>query len=245
MLKLVIAGIGMSWILAAEGPVQPVQVTKTERVDFPSGGTIQLKNSTGTLTVEGWDQPTVEITTIKSTKAAYSIQRRDKAAHDLDNVRVTTERHGDEVDIVTAYPRHRAILFPHPFARITDFELEYLIKVPRSARLIAHHDQGDVNVEALTGDIEATVVKGQITLHLPEDSQYLTDAKVDVGNVNSDFPGQEQRRSWFIGHQLVNGESSGTHKLKLHVEYGDIVILKIRVPKSPEPFRPVLNPKGS
>ena len=70
--KLLLIGIGASSLLVADdAPIVQVQVSHTERMDFPSGGVLRMKKSTGDLTVEGWDCPDVEITTIKSTKSYH------------------------------------------------------------------------------------------------------------------------------------------------------------------------------
>lgn len=69
-------------------------------------------------------------------------------------------------------------------------------------------------------------------------------AKSNVGNVYSDFPGREKRRFWLIGHRILNENSPATHTLNLRVGCGDIVILKTRVPKLPEPLTPAPKPDG-
>jgi hypothetical protein len=130
-----------------------------------------LANSIGVVTVEGWDQPAVEITTIKSTKKEYDSREREKAPHELDTVRIATERHGDELVITTDFPRHRGLPPPSPLGGGTSFNLEYAIKAPRSARLIVDHDVGEVNVDNILGDIPITALQRQITLHLPEERQ--------------------------------------------------------------------------
>src|ERR1700722_16860300 len=65
-------------------PKQKIEVSKTERVDFPSGGTLRFRNSVGVLTVEAWDRPEVEITTIKSTKSEFDARDRESGTHELD-----------------------------------------------------------------------------------------------------------------------------------------------------------------
>lgn len=63
---LALIGLGISCMVLADDESQHfVQVTKTERLDFPSGGLLRLKNSIGQVTVEGWDRPDVELTTTK------------------------------------------------------------------------------------------------------------------------------------------------------------------------------------
>jgi hypothetical protein len=223
-------------LLAANEPKEKVQVSKTERLDFPAGSTLRLRNAVGVLTVEGWDRPDVEITTIKSSKVAYGLSEREKAAHGLDRVRVANERHGDELVITTDFPRHRRFPPPNPVGGATNFDLEYRIQLPSSARLVVDHDVGEVNVYNLTGNIDVTLLQGEIMLHLPEDGKYAINAKSDVGSVKSDFPGKEKRRKlWPLGHSVQNEGSSSEHTLHLRVGFGDIIILKTRVPKLPEP----------
>src|SRR5579863_4710984 len=82
------AGVRALLLLAAAGLLVADDVTKTERLDFPSGGTLHLKNSIGELTVEGWDQAGIEITTIKSPRNPMA---------QLDRVQVKAERQKDEV----------------------------------------------------------------------------------------------------------------------------------------------------
>jgi hypothetical protein len=219
---------GISCLLAAAEPKQKVQVEHTERADFPSGGLLRLKNSAGEVSVEGWDRPDVEITTIKSIYAS----NREKASRDLDKVRISVERHGDELVITTDSP---GLPLASPSRRATS--LEYYIKAPMNARLAANHDTGEVHVDNLTSDIQVTVLNGGITLRLPQEGQYNIDARSDLGDVNSGFPGHKKCRPWLLGHQFVQG-TPAAHKLYLRVGYGDITILKIQKPSTLGPLTP-------
>ncbi len=58
-----------------------------QHIEFPAGGTLHVKNSSGELDVEGWDQPGVEISSLES-------------------VHATIERHGNELDITSVHPKH-------------------------------------------------------------------------------------------------------------------------------------------
>jgi putative adhesin len=217
-------------LLAADQPKQKVEVSKTEHMDFPAGGTIRLTNSIGVVTAEAWDQPGVEITTIKSTQGEYAASERERATHQLDKVRIAAERRGEELVITTTFPRYRIFPLTYPLAGDANLNVEYRIKAPSTARLIVKHDVGEVNVDGLTGDMNLTVLQGQIMLHLPEKGPYDIHAKSDSGNVNSDFPGQK-KRTWWLSQSAANEDSPAAHKLNLKVVFGDIVILKTRVPK--------------
>ena len=242
---LVAIGLGTCClVLAADEPKQRVQVSKTEHFDFPSGGVLRFKHSVGVLTVEAWDQPGVEITTIKTTKAEFDASGRAKGTQQLERIKVATERHGDELVVTTDFPPHRPFRLPYPLSGNTGFDLEYRIKAPANARIVADHSLGQVNVDGLVGDIQVSLAQGEILVHLPEDQKYNINAKSSFGSVNSDFSEPEKRNRWPLGHRSVDENSAAPHKLNLKVGFGDIVILKIRVPKFPEPMTPAPKAEG-
>ena len=202
------------------------QVTKTEHFNFPPGGVLHVANSTDELTIEGWDCPDAEITTIKS-KKIYATKEQETA--DLDRIQITAQQRGNELVVTTDFPRYDVFPPPLPFRGGRHFELEYHIHVPRSASVIVDHDAGEVHIDNIAGDIRVKVQKGQINLRLPEDNSYTIDAKADIGNVYSDFPGRWHRRIWPLGARYEQA-SAGSHKLYLRSGFGDIAILKIRRP---------------
>ena len=134
-----------------KGPKQSFEVTNTERVPFAPGGTIRLNNSYGYLTVEGWDEPEVEITVTKSTDRFYEPSRQQAAAQALEQVRVVTERRSDkELAISTMIPGQPS-LSPKCEAR-----RHGRVQDPCAARLAAGSPprHGYVWVSDVTGDIE-------------------------------------------------------------------------------------------
>lgn len=227
-----------------KAPKEKARVSKTERIDFPPGGTLRFTNSVGVLTVEAWDRPDVEMTTIKSSKVELDARGREKATHDLEKVTVAAERHGDGLVVATAFPAHRPFRLPYPLSGEPNFDMEYQIKAPANARIVVEHTLGDVNIDGLAGDIQVKVAQGEILLHLPQEEKYTIDAKSDFGSVNSDFSELEKRTGWLLGHKSVDEDAAAPHKLNLKVGFGDIVILKIRVPKSPEPTAEAPKPAG-
>jgi hypothetical protein len=252
MVRAALIGLGMCCVLRADdraGPSGPqpapqkVEVTDTQRSDFPSGGTLHLKNSTGELTIESWDQPGLEMTTIKSSKVAVEGHEREKAVKLLDRVKITTERKGDEMTISTDFPKHGKVA--RPFVGKTDFDLEYRIKVPRNARLTIQHDMGEVHIDDIGGELHATDHMGLITVRVP-DGQYAIDARSKLGAVESDFPGNEQRKNFF-GHAFLSGavaerpsasDPAAAQKMFLRIGYGDIIIERLHQPPPPAPGVP-------
>ncbi len=199
-------------------PKPKVEVRATEHFDLPAGGTIRLNHSVGELDIVGWDQPGVEVATVKW-------KRSDRVnATVLDRVRVTSERKGDDLVITSEYPRHKVI--PG-----TDFDLEYHIKAPRNAKLVIDHDDGEINLDGMTGDVHATNHCGDIALRLP-DGAYAIDAKSKIGAVTSDFPGDPRSRHW-LGEEFDHQNAPPAANLYLRIGFGDIILLKIRRPEPP------------
>ena len=237
-LRIAALACGMTCLLRADDPVrQKVQVTSTQRLELAPGGTVKLKNSAGEVSVEGWDQPGVEITTVKSTRTEYSSAESAKATHDLDGVKIAAERANGEVVIATNYARRRRLPFALLAGHATNIDLNYRIKVPRDAHVMVDHEIGDVHFSDVTGDIRATTHQGAITLRLPPGGQYELDAKTKIGSITSDFPGSTQRRFWLFGRSFLH-EAKAPHKLYLRTGVGDIVILESRMPQPPAALRP-------
>jgi hypothetical protein len=224
---------------ADDEPKSRAQVTNTDRVDFPTGGVLRIDNSIGEVTVQGWDRPEVEVTTIKSTKAFYDSQAREKATKDLSKVQIKTERRGDEIVVRTDFPKY-AFFPPNPLPiGHANFDVEYRISAPRQARLVIDHHNGEVHVDDVASDIRVTVLTGSITLRLPEENQYSIDAKADIGGIVSDVPGQIRRRLALVGFRLNATPSQAAHSLHLRIGFGDIAIVKIR--KRPYALEPSQN----
>jgi hypothetical protein len=211
-------------VLAAAFLLPLCAQTSTQTLDFPTAGTLRFDKSIGELTIEGWDQPRVEITTIKSIKTGE--EPKDGAAW-LNRVSVTAERRGNEVVVQTAFPK-RFVLIRPVHGGMTPVELEYRVKAPREAMLQIDHQSGEIHIQNMTGAVRATDGRGQITILVPEDASYIIDARTRIGAVDSDFPGTERRKLKF-GHAWTGQTASG-RKLDLRIGFGDITILKVQTP---------------
>jgi hypothetical protein len=210
-------------LLPADESVQrPGQVSSTERVSFAPGGTIRFNNSFGDLYVEGWDQPQVEMTLIKSFQ---NYDPPKNAAEHLERVRFTTEHpSANELAIGTAIPSRS--FFRHPFGGKRDVTVRYELRVPRDSHLIVHHGGGNILIGNVTGGIEATNREGDIVLMLPSPGPYSIDAKSKMGTVASDFAGKAHVR-YFIGERFVGADANSTHRIFLRVGFGGIIIKEV------------------
>jgi hypothetical protein len=219
---------------AEEGPKQSFEVTSTERVNFPPGGTISLNNSYGHLTVEGWDEPEVEIIVTKSTSGFYPPEGKAKAEQNFEQVRVAAERRSDkELEISTTLPaRHgfptsilpsRRIVVTMPKTSKRGVTVEYTVHVPRDSRVVVHQDNGYVWVSDVTGDISVDSHTGDMIVMLPDPGPYSIDARTRMGSVASDFAGQGNKQ-FLVGSHFVHAGQAPSRRILLRMGRGSITI---------------------
>jgi len=233
LLSLCILGTTLP-LRGADGTREPSPVTTTERVSFAPGGTIRIQGTYGYLNVEGWDQPEVEVTVTKSLQFDYKAQQPGDAAKQLDGIRTVTERKSPtELTISTMIPsRHHRVPLVMPRTTTNGVLVEYEIRVPRDSRLAIRHGVGNVDVNGVTGDIEASAGRGDIVLWLLPGS-YSVDAKTKFGLVSSELEGSKLSQ-YVIGQRFSRSSSSPARRLRLRMGFGGITIMEIK-PESQTP----------
>ena len=213
------------------------EMTRTEHVEFPSGGVIRLEVY-GDLFVEGWDQPEVEITVTKSMRYKYASTQSKAAAQHMESLQVVTERRSPtELAISTRLAsRHGDWAPPLPSTTKAGVTLEYHVRMPRNSRLVIHQSVGDVLIRDVTGDIEAACRTGDIVLWLSGTRTYWIDARSRAGTVSSDFPGVTLSHFLF-GQTFTSRIPPPSQRLYLRVGFGGITIKPI-LPESETPPSP-------
>jgi len=111
-------------------------------------GRFSLENVNGRIHVDTWDQPRVRI---EATKRAP-----DRAA--LERVRVEISGQADCVDVRTRQPKTGWTLFGSAAA------VEYHVTVPRAAQVRVVSTNGRIEVDGVTGTLEARTVNGAVTI---------------------------------------------------------------------------------
>ena len=207
--------------LADVATAQPVQTTTTEHVKFAAGGTIRLVHSFGYLSVEGWDQPEVEITVVKS--MGYDSEPATEAAQHLEGVHVVTERRSDTELAISTTRGACPSRFTHPLGKCRDVKVEYRIRAPRNSHLVISHSGGFVSVTGVTGNIEATNTRGDIVLMVPDLTVYSIDAHTKAGIVTSDAT-DANRSKHLLGETFSRGGAAPSRRLSLRMGYGGIAI---------------------
>jgi hypothetical protein len=213
-----------------QGPKQSFEVTKTERVPFAPGGTIRLNNSYGYLTVEGWDEPEVEITVIKSTDRFYEPSQQERAEQPFAQVRVAAERRSDKELVISTILPGRNRFLPRLQNAKRGVTVEYRMHVPRDSRLVVHHDNGYVWVSDMTGDLDVRCHTGDMIVMLPDQGPYSIDARTRMGSVSSDFTGKSLSRlsQVLVGSHFDYASQAAKRRIYLRMGRGSIEILQDR-----------------
>jgi hypothetical protein len=213
--------------LLAKAPERSVEVTTVDKEDLAGGGTIRISTVDGELHVEGWDQPTVEITLARTAFCHASAKEMEEGEARLKGIEVVVRKtNSGDLEISSRFPARNWLL--RTFRGPGDFSLDYRVKVPRNAKLVIRHDVGDVLLHGVAADIDARNRAGDIVLQLPETDRYAIDARCEIGNVYSDFDGAH-RSPHLVGEQF-DTTAVEAHRIHLRVLIGGISIQKASAP---------------
>ena len=210
-----------------KGSRQSFEVTSTEHMNFAPGGTIRLNDSYGYLSVDGWDEPEVEITLTKSTNAFYKPSQEEEAKARLARIRITTDRRSDTELVITTIHASRMGNWAPPLPRTTQAGVttELRIHAPRDSRLVIHHDTGYVWISDITSDIEVTSRTGDMIVMLPVPGFYSIDARTAAGSISSDFTGMGRNRFLF-GNAFTYTDERQSRRVFLRMGRGSITVKK-------------------
>ena len=217
------------------------QITRTYGL-AETGASVSIKNISGKITVEGWDEPTAEV---KITRSGGNSELERRAV----KVRYSEDKE-DTLALTTALPG----------------EVEYRIKLPRQVRRLEIASQnsdvklsgisgaievdvkhGDVELTGISGDVETKVIDGRTTVAFDQlgkdaessfssmngDVELRFDGDVDAdlraetvnGNIEADgFELKAEKR--IVGQQLSGRLGEGGRQLSVKVINGNIKLKK-------------------
>jgi hypothetical protein len=186
------------------------------------------------LSVDGWDEPQVELTITKTTDRFYKPAQQEEAKRRLDLIKVVTERRSEtELSISTSRTSRGGTWSPPlPPTTKAGVTVDYQIHVPRDSRLVIHHDTGYVAVSGVAGDIEVRSHTGDMIVMLPTPGQYSIDAKSRLGSITSDFVGASLSQ-FVLGTRFVHPGEGPSRRVYLRMGSGSITIKRIPPPWSP------------
>ncbi len=213
----------VSFTFAQRAEKKRVAVTTTERIPFANGVSVYLKDTFGEISVEGWERDEVEIQLMRGTQKDYELPDQAKEQRRLEKIKIVATKDGAGGLLIETKNL--------PFIMKNNLTLDYKIKVPQIIFLKLKHSIGEVRIANIIGDIEATCRIGEIVVNLPEKERYDVDARVKIGEVESEFGGQYNRQK-LLGAKLTDeAKQSEPHKLYLRVGIGEVNVKKLGAAK--------------
>ena len=193
----------------------------------PAAGaaSVRVDNVAGTVHVEGWNRPLVDV---EATKYGH-----DEA--ELRSIAIDVGRQGDEITVATRYG-----------GGVHGGGVRYRISVPAGASLRVSNIAGaadftgvlgNLDVETQTGQITADVgivrahrsidlraTTGAITLTIAPGSSARIEAQSTIGDFSSDLPGISRQRQNIVGSSGSGTIGSGSARIRLTTTTGAIAL---------------------
>lgn len=163
---------------------QGSRLEEVSRQVFPIApdGTVNLKNVNGGVTIQAWDQPTVEIV---STKTGPSQEN-------MDRVKVEINADDRRIDVDTVYPKR---------ARNLRVSVRYDLMVPSTVRLRDISTvNGSVKVDGMTFEVNAQTVNGSVKVMK---SSGIINAETVNGSITAEL--DQINRDADMKFETVNG----------------------------------------
>lgn len=142
----VVSGLALGGCIGGDWG-QNARATVTETRPLAKNGSFELDNTNGRVEVSAWDE------------ARVSIEATKHAAHEraLEELRVEITGDGDSLSVRTRYSR------PRWFGGAG--RVDFVVRVPRTARVKVENVNGRVEVEGVAAEVAASTVNGSVAVH--------------------------------------------------------------------------------
>jgi len=180
-----------------------------------SYGLLTIDTRVGDITIEGWDEPRLEIEAEKVVHA-----KSEQAAKPLyERLQIRLEGQDKNVVLRTLYPPRRLW---RPFRGESKLSVNYRIHMPYDANLDLKSVDGDVSIRGLVGMQRVRVSYGDVEIRVP-DVYVLRQLRAHtlLGYVQSDLHGED---SAGISKGLSYWNAQGTQNIDIRVRMGGIFV---------------------
>ncbi len=148
-------------LAGAPAPAQAAEASETIQKNFPlsKGGAFSVENVNGNITVSVWDKDEVQVTAVKTVKAASDSQAKEE----LSKLKVIFDASAKMVKVTTQSPKESFWSFGwlggHPVRSVS-----FAILAPKGARMNLQSVNGAIEAEASGCDVTAETVNGEVAV---------------------------------------------------------------------------------
>ncbi len=149
-------------LAAAPVPARAAEASETIQKSFPlaKGGAFSIENVNGNITVSVWDKEEIQVTAVKTVKAASDSQAKEE----LSKLKVVFEAGAKMVKVTTESPQESFWSFGwlggHPSRSVA-----FTILAPRGARMSLQSVNGSIEAGAGGCDVTAETVNGEVSVN--------------------------------------------------------------------------------
>jgi hypothetical protein len=209
------------WMLTAARAARADEFSKTSHhsARMFSTGVLVIDARTGDLTIEGWDNPRVEVEAEKVVRAGSEA----KAKPLYDRLRVELTGQDNLVTLRAVFPTRRPW---RPFRGESKLSVNFTIKMPYDASLKLVCVDGDVRISGIVGQELLRVNYGDVEIDVPDVYNLRSlFAHAWVGYVQSDLHGIEGDSSG-LQQKVSFYNAFGTQDISVRVRMGGVFIYR-------------------
>jgi hypothetical protein len=179
---------------------------------FP-GETLVVDTRIGDVTVQGWNEPRVEVEAEKLVRAGSE----KKARKLYEQIRVTLASADREVHLRAQFPPRRPWRL---FRGATKLSVNFTIRMPAQSNLVLKCVDGDIRIRGVRGDIQARVGYGDVEVAVPSMWHVRSlDARAFLGYAQSSL---QFEGSAGFGRRLRFWNELGEQDVTVRVRFGGI-----------------------
>lgn len=152
-----LALVGLALSVAA---AQAATVKETVRESHPlaAGGSLEVSNVNGGVSIEAWDKAEVELIAEKQAKS----RSEQEAKKYLAQIKIEVTKTGNGLKIVTKLPKRGNGFVDFLFGRHVSANVRYTLHVPKKAALDVDNVNGNVKVAGTEGKARLLTVNGSV-----------------------------------------------------------------------------------
>ncbi|MFB3923680.1 MAG: hypothetical protein ACE145_18295 [Terriglobia bacterium] len=178
-------------------------------------GTLYVDTRIGDVKIEGWDKSDVEIEAEKVVQAGSP----KGAQKSFEQIKIQMSENGEELMLRAIFPPRRPWRL---FRGATKLSVNFLVRMPRQARLALKCVDGDIRVRGISGNQTIRVSYGDVEVTVPSLGRlHSLDARSFLGYVQSDLHGEDSA-GW--GRQVSYFNHAGEQDIHVRVRLGGVYV---------------------
>jgi DUF4097 and DUF4098 domain-containing protein YvlB len=167
-------------LTATPGHTATVSEQFSQVYELPTGGTVSLENTNGSIEIAVWDRSEVSVEAKKTIKTRH----RDSADEALKALRIEVKEEAGRLEIETHYPRRSGGVWSWLWGQESSARVSYKLTVPRDCSLEIETVNGNVDGTGPRGTLRVRTTNGNVEI---EDAEGPADIRTTNGNIEAEL----------------------------------------------------------